>query len=291
MSASVDATRATTVAPPPQAADAGDDKTAKVVQAMIGVMSRCKEIPKLGWNKEGKYEFVNRADLLAKVQDALVAERLVISQIELEREFKGTIVINKYTYHARHGDGGCIFDVMRNSGSSRIEFKSGTFDDKSIQKAQGSAWKYAVLTLFCIPTDDAAVERMVDVVDNDTQGLNERRPPEDEARRGREAPRDERRSAADRGDNPPDDRWGDAPAKANGSAERDDAVPSLRQRVSAMMAKIFDAMDEEEASGIWRGNARLIDSLADTTYDWCRDEYQKRWQVWPPALSNADADS
>lgn len=195
-----------------------------VIKAIVGVMGKVKEIKKEGWNKEGKYAFLYFGDVLAALQDAMVAEGLVIGQREVSRSIVSKILAIKYEFDAYHLSGEAIYNIASHTGACRFEFKSGSTDDKSFSKALVSCEKYGLLALFKIPPDDHATERTSDGDpdeqhgDREPAGFDDRdrvddrrngRRDEPEDRRAdlrREVEEDRRAAQRDRRDPPDDDR-------------------------------------------------------------------------------------
>lgn len=173
-----------------------------LVKAIVGVMKLIKEVRKAGWNKEGKYEYVMMADVMASIQDALVANELVLSQREVSRVIAQKIVFIGYQFDVHHGGGGSIINIGSHTGACRFEFKSGTTDDKAVSKAYVSAHKYFCLNLFKIPPDDHQTERMTDIPEADAQG---ERDPDDDRRNNRRIS-DDRDTRDSRRDEPQDRR-------------------------------------------------------------------------------------
>lgn len=184
-----------------------------VIVGFIEVMKSVRDVPKLGYNKSEKYEFVQWADLSALLQDALVKAGLAISQREVHRETirsskgDGAVVIIRFQFDVYHVSGQYIEDCTEGSGACRFEFKTGTIDDKSVNKAITAGQKAMLTSLFKIPAD-SDIERSV-FVDPDGQLTDEGRGRTDDRRDERrddrnDDRRDERRD--DRREPPPDAR-------------------------------------------------------------------------------------
>ncbi len=280
----------------------------KVVVGILGVMKRIKDVRKEGYNKEGKYGFVANSDLTPLLQDALVAEKITIGQREVSRAVISKILFIGYQFDIWHQDGGIIFNIGSHTGACRFEFKSGSTDDKSANKCFVAAAKYFALQQFKIAPDDNNADR----VDADADGI------EDEPARGNSREVEQERSplppyiAESRRDGPID--YGPPPEPPPYDGPPDDYVavndrpplddepvpfgtgpvsppPSspteagFRERIMTFKKFIIEiAQSEDEAHDHWRANADLLRQCADTTYDFLRVSYEKRWGIYPPAV-------
>lgn len=185
------------------------DGAPKVISAIIGVMRRIPEVPKLGRNKADNYDFVRWVDLAAKIQDAFIEQGLVMAQREVSRKIVGKVLFIEYQFDIWHTSGEYILNMTSATGACRFEFKSGTTDDKSASKAATNGVKIATTSLFKV-TADADVER-VDWTEADEQGDNDAGPGDRDRDRDRRRdldvpPGDRPRDDRPRDDRPPDDR-------------------------------------------------------------------------------------
>lgn len=130
-----------------------------ITRGMIGAMARIKDIGKSGYNKDGKYAFIYYGDVLAAVHDALVAEKINVVQRQVAARVIQKILCVKYTFDIYHEDGDGVLNMTSSTGACRYEFKVGTTDDKSWNKAYTAGLKVALLSLFKIPPDDNQAER------------------------------------------------------------------------------------------------------------------------------------
>lgn len=258
-----------------------------VIKAIVGVMRRVKEVRKEGWNKEGKYAFLYVGDVLAKLQDAMVDEGLVIGQREVSRSIVSKILAIKYEFDAYHESGEAIYNIASHTGACRFEFKSGSTDDKSFSKALVSCEKYGLLALFKIPPDDHSTER---TSDGDADEQHGDREPEDERRDVRDRrddrdrdQRDDRRDDRrdERRDDPRDERDRD-PRSGEREPPRDDRRDERRDEPSR------ERRSDQPANGDpWGGPPadRWDDRPADDAPprdDRSRELPEGRWDDSPP---------
>jgi len=128
---------------------------AQIHEAILGIMS---EIPAIGKNQENKQQnFKYRGiDDVMNVLHPLMAKYGVFTTpqvVDRRREERVaesggalfvTALMVKYTFFAK--DGSDVFAIIASEGTD-----SG---DKGTNKAMASAMKYAMLQVFCIPTED-----------------------------------------------------------------------------------------------------------------------------------------
>lgn len=127
----------------------------KIYSAIADAMSEIKAIAKNGWNDKQQFYFRSIDDIMSDLNPILAKNRIfiypeVLEQIREERKSKnGTDFIYsilKVKYHFCADDGSEICAVVIGEG-----FDTG---DKASNKAIAVAFKYALLQVFCIPTDD-----------------------------------------------------------------------------------------------------------------------------------------
>lgn len=276
-------------------------------KAMIGVMRRVREVPKVGWNKEAKFDFIAAGDVLASVQNALVSEGLWLSQREVGRTIVNKILFIKYELDIYHESGEAIFNAASHTGACRFEFKSGTTDDRSANKAYTAAEKRMLLGIFKIPADDHHTER---ASDGDPDGQGENDEPDDRPDRpdrpndrgnGQDARGQHQRQLEEPRRDPeppppawetPDPRW-DNPAppqdvfagsNVDTSPPRDPAEQDHRQQVVALHKKLRAATNETDAVALWKDGQDILQACNDATYDWLRDDFEGRWHRNPPRI-------
>lgn len=202
-----------------------DGGAPKVIAAIVGVMSRVREVPKLGRNKADNYDFVRWADLSALLQDALVQEKLVVAPREIKSwivpgRSKGSVLFTTFQFDCWHAEGQYILNMATGTGACRFEFQSGTLDDKAENKTITSAQKAMLTALFKIPSDvDQDIERDVfaDPETGQLTGEDARRRlgPGDPGPRGDERPRNGNGGGNGNGERPRD----------NGRPREDDSRP------------------------------------------------------------------
>jgi hypothetical protein len=224
----------------------------KVTRAILGVMGRCKELPKSGYNKEGKYEYPTSNDVLAVTQDAMAAEGLVLTPREVDRKVVSKILFIKYEFDAKCEDE-TIVNLGSHSGACRFEFKSGATDDKAANKCMVNANKCYTLTLFRIPAGDLGVDREEEP---DSQPIHDDRSPDER----RETRRDDRGNGSrggngGNGDRVVDSGWGggdrgyrrEDAGQGEPSSRRDDG-PRQESRGQETRGRGFD---EDPPIGRW----------------------------------------
>lgn len=271
---------------PPQI---GVQASPRVVAAIIGVMKRITEIRKEGWNDDGKYSYVYYGDVLAKVQDALVAEELVISPREMNRTIVGKTLFIKYEFDAYHSSGQAILGISSHTGACRFEFRSGSTDDKSANKCLTSGMKYGLLALFKIPPEDHHSERFSDG-DADGQGKNfdPERPPGTTTRE--EAPSRPRADDGWPGPRPGESAPPPGPEDEARTASSAEAPPSeageidFREDCQRFSKKLKNARDIHEAEDFWEADSALIHRMPDPTYDYFRSMFKSQFGDFPPAV-------
>lgn len=290
------------------------------MEGVIGAMRDLQEgVPKDGQNKHDKYSYIKADDVMAAVQPVFVKNRINVHQREVARTIVQNVLCIHYHFDVSHGDGEVMMNVGAMTGMCRWQFAKGTVDDKAGSKCFTSAMKYFLINYFKIPTEDSVR------TDPDDRGADEDINDYDRRSRGREpdsAGRDyERRSSqrdyddggsretagqrhGDRRD-PPDNRWGppderptstsssppdepppEDPPSGNGQGE----LPDLRTRVVKLKKFLETAVNEDGAFDIWHNHADLLRSIPRTTYDYLRDAYQSRWNIYPPVLNPARGD-
>lgn len=279
------------------------DGAPQVIRAILGVMGRVRELKANGWNKKDSYAYVKAADLAAALQDAFVAEGLVIGQREMRRNIIGRTLFIAYQFDCYHDSGEYILNITEITGACRFEWQSGTTDDKAASKAVTNASKYSMMQLFKIPPDERS--------DNDADYAP---PPPNDRGPDREQSRDKDR---DRGGPPPD--W-PPPDVAYDAAPRDgppdwdapplddpplDAAgyPQSRRAPGRPMteeeANHRRALDDigrrleafttiEEASRFWMepGVQSVVRRAGDGDYEHLRSQYYGKWMTYPPAVQH-----
>lgn len=273
---------------------------AKVVQGIVGVMRRVKDVPKEGWNKDGKYSFIDNKDLTPLLQDALAQEKITISPREVSRNIINKIMMIGYQFDIWHVDGGVIINIGSHTGACRFEFKAGGTDDKAANKCMVAASKHFNLQLFKIAPDDNNAER-----DPDAEGPEEPRRDRRDDRARDDRPRDDRpreRSDVPQIEGPPPGPPDDAPPPEPPHDEvppgdvpygtgrvspppENPAEVGFRDRIMGLKKALIEtAQTEDDAHDVWRDNAALLRQCADTTYEFLRTCYQKRWAIFPPSV-------
>jgi hypothetical protein len=130
----------------------------KVALAIVGVKRDIDKIPKSGKNLEHKYNFVEATVLTAKVQDAMMKNKLVLSPREVHRGVQGGILFMKFEFDL-YCEEQAILNIGSYSASCRFEFRNGSRDDKASAKCLTSALKQFEIALFKIPADVDDIER------------------------------------------------------------------------------------------------------------------------------------
>jgi hypothetical protein len=132
----------------------------KVTTAIVGVMRDIESIPKSGKNLEQKYAYVEATVLTAKVQDAMVKNKLSLIPREVGRAVmgEGSILFMKFEFDA-HCEDQSIMNIGSYSAACRFKFRNGSYDDKASAKCLTSAMKCMEIALFKIPADVDDIER------------------------------------------------------------------------------------------------------------------------------------
>jgi hypothetical protein len=259
----------------------------KVFAAIVGVMHDIPKIPKTGRNKEHRYDYVEATVLTAKIQDAMIKHRLVLSPREVARSVLGGILFVKYEFDA-HCDGEAVFNIGSITGSCRFQFRAGSYDDKAMNKTLTAALKQFEIALFKIPADVDDIERDEDVREPPPRGnghdtSDDMRPPS-----APPPPSDFPGDMPSREAAPPDD--GEFPPPGEPPSRDPGAPPenpgNFQDRVRAFAERMSSAYTRDEADKLWRDEAAMLRQCSDTTYHWLADAYEGRWQIQPPSLNS-----
>lgn len=296
------------------------------MEGVLGAMRDLQDgVPMDGENKHDKYRYRRADDVVAAVQPVLVKNRINVHQREVARTIVQGVLCIHYHFDVSHGDGEMMVGVGAMTGMCRWEFKKGTVDDKAGSKAFVSALKYFLIGYFKIPTEDAVrtdpddrgADEDIDDYDRRASRRNEggdRDPPRrraddrDETDRERARQNDDPRqndddrhgSSRPNDDAPPfDDRWAgpsdgpsDGPPGPSNPPSEDPPPeqPDLKTRVIKLKKFLETAVNEDGAFDIWHSHADLLRSIPRATYDYLREAYQSRWQIYPPILNPARND-
>ncbi len=291
----------------------------KIVPAIIGVMTRVRDVPKLGTNKSEGYAYVKSADLSARVQDAIVNEGLAVlprqqGEPQIIVGTTGKVLLITFQLDLWHVSGQFIKAACEGSGSARLETKAGVLDDKSVGKAITYALKSLTIAMFRIPTDaDQDIERDDLPVGGNGNGNGNRRNddrdrdrPRDDDRRDdrrnddrrddrrnddrRDDGRDERRDDRARDDRPRDDdrRRDDPPFEGRqaswGGRAENPADADFNENCRLLTKSLSDAVKLEDADRIWTDNANLLRQMDDNRYGDFLTRFEERWKQNPPSI-------
>lgn len=276
--------------------------------ALVHATESARSIPKLGFNKESGYPYVQSADLHAIVQESLLRAKLFISPREIpeKRRVEGTILFVHCQFDVYHADGGWIRNFGSMSGSARFRSQKGVYDDKTIGKAVTSCVKSFLIHAMKIPADsDIDIEKDMPPDDSGRNGRNEDRgrdsrsgnqaPQDREGNRSngdRDPPRDPPREQRQTGgrqlyhDEPPfderpanDGRQAADQGAQRGSDQREaDPVPV---EVRDLVDKIKKASNLSDADDIWADHSNLLRSMLRQDYDLCADTFRQVWKEQP----------
>jgi hypothetical protein len=144
----------TTLSPPPTAAPA-----ATLVSAIAAVMAEVHTIAKLGENKFHGYRFARMGDILQEITPLLGKHGIVIFQSETGRAMfdQDNVIAVQYAFTVVHESGEKWPETILQTGSSTCRSqKTGTWDDKCLNKCHTAARKYFLSALFQIPTGEEA---------------------------------------------------------------------------------------------------------------------------------------
>ncbi|VVB61452.1 ERF superfamily protein [uncultured archaeon] len=127
----------------------------KIFSAISAVMADINAVEKKGWNKEQKFSFRSIDDIVNELHSIFVAHKIfvipeVVKEERSERITKtGAVLFSsrltvKYTLVAE--DGSTVSSVVMGEAMDA--------GDKATTKALSIAYKYMLLEVFCIPTED-----------------------------------------------------------------------------------------------------------------------------------------
>lgn len=284
----------------PVFSEAGVDQ---VLTAMLNIMGEVREIPKLGFNKHDKYEYMRWNDVAIRLQDAQLANNIVITQRELpdKRAIVHGVLYITCAFDVWHASGQFVINMHIASGSCRALFQRGTADDKAAFKATTSCTKAGMTSMFRIPALDGDVER-----DNIDDILERRRDNREQGGRARDRGREPDDYGAGEGETrrqdrrpPPDDEWGGPPPPAapfegdqveygppSGNPPAGDAsrgpTRSAEDEARALIAKIRNARTSDEADTGWRDHWEFTQKCSDATYEHIAGIFRDKWKVDPP---------
>ena len=268
-----------------------------VVRALTGCMAMIREIPRLGYNKDQKYDYLRYNDVAIKLQDAMIANNLFIRTRQLGKpEMSGDMVFVRIALDVMHISGQCIHDAVITSGSAKWRWAKGGIDDKVVYKCFTSARKAALLALLSIPALDTDVERddieeLLERRARDAQGVSDERS-RDNYGEGAGRERGSVRSAGDPGGRG-DQREtyssrepasaGDNRARANPDEGRQTRVELTdADIVRTMKTGIRDARDLESADAVWLAHAKFVTTCDDATYHHLAGFFADIWKSDPP---------
>jgi hypothetical protein len=144
------------------------------------------------------------ADVYAAIQDASGANGLIIVPRELKRRIVQKILEVTFALDVWGEHNEYILNWSVVTGACRFEFKSGSTDDKAMNKCLTACMKSALVTAFKIASDDARVERAFDGDPDEQPNSDPDDPPRDDRR-----PPDRNRDDEPRDDRTRDDRGSD----------------------------------------------------------------------------------
>ena len=128
----------------------------KIASKLIQVMAECSQIPKNGFNDFHHYRYATSADVLEKVNSALVKHKLA-SVVTPEVVQASEVLNSKGNAEQRVTVKVTITLVDAESGESVLLVGLGSgqdVGDKAVMKAQTAAIKYAYLMSLAISTND-----------------------------------------------------------------------------------------------------------------------------------------
>ena len=145
----------------------------KIASKLIQVMAECSQIPKNGVNDFHHYKYATSADVLEKVNSALVKHKLA-SVVTPEVVQVSEVLNSKGNVEQRVTVRVAITLVDAESGESVLMVGLGSgqdVGDKAVMKAQTAAIKYAYLMSLAISTnDDPEADSRTDEGMSNTQG-------------------------------------------------------------------------------------------------------------------------
>ena len=145
----------------------------KIAGKLIQVMAECSQIPKNGVNDFHHYKYATSADVLEKVNSALVKHKLA-SVVTPEVLQASDVLNSKGNAEQRVTVRVAITLVDAESGESVLLVGLGSgqdIGDKAVMKAQTAAIKYAYLMSLAISTnDDPEADSRTDEGMSNTQG-------------------------------------------------------------------------------------------------------------------------
>lgn len=135
--------------------------SAKIAQALHGVMTKCGYVQKTGKNQFHGYRYAGEADLLDKLRPAMIEEGLLLlpsgKTITGPDEHGNVHVAMEYTL--AHKDGDIWPEKLVAFGAGNDRAKNGSVGDKGVYKAITGANKYLLFKLFQIETGDDPEEQ------------------------------------------------------------------------------------------------------------------------------------
>jgi ERF superfamily len=133
-----------------------------LVAAIAAVMNEVHVVAKRGENEFHKYRYATMGDILKEITPLLGRHGIVIFQSEVGRAMfdDDNVIAVQYAFTVVHESGERWPETILQTGSSTCRSqKTGTWDDKCLNKCHTAARKYFLLALFQIPTgneeDDA----------------------------------------------------------------------------------------------------------------------------------------
>lgn len=124
-----------------------------IAKALAGVMTKVGTIPKNGYNKFHNYHYATMGDILNALTPLMGEQGIALLQNEISiNPIENNRVAVTYEFTIAHESNETWH--FRQTGMALARDSKGNWDDKALNKCHTAARKYALLSLFQVPSGD-----------------------------------------------------------------------------------------------------------------------------------------